>query len=489
MLIVTLTLLPALTGLLAFFIDRPAVLRLLLLLTAVIHLLLTLSTWIWPAPPIWSGWLALDALGQLYLTCISVLFAAVAFYAVGYIGAEQLGNRPDFEDKRQIFSNAPESIFFGCLLLFLTFMSFACVCQHFGLFWVAIESTTLVSAPLIYFHRHRRSLEATWKYLMICSVGIALALLGYLFLAVGAPGISTDDQMLLESLKTAGPGFHLTWLRGAFILFLVGYGTKMGLAPMHTWKPDTYAEAPSLVSALMSGGLSLCAFLGILRVLQVCQAAGEGPFAQNLLVILGLLSIGVAAVFLVAQVDYKRMLAYSSIEHMGIMALGAGLGGIGCWGALFHGVGHTLVKGLLFLVAGNILAAYHTRDTSEVRGVLGVAPTSGALWITGFLAITGAPPFSLFISELSVLKAALDQGRSGVAAVYLLLLAIIFVGMASVVLRMAQGTPPAGVAPVREARWQVVPPVILLVLALLLGVVIPPPLQEVLKAAALSVGG
>jgi hydrogenase-4 component F len=225
------------------------------------------------------------------------------------------------------------------------------------------------------------------------------------------------------------------------ILFLVGYGTKMGLAPLHTWLPDAHSEAPSVVSALLSGALLNCAFLGILRVQQVCAAAGIAAFGQELLVGFGLLSMAVAAVFIPGQSDYKRMLAYSSIEHMGILALGVGVGGGGTFGALLHAVGHAATKAMLFLTAGNILAAYRTKSTAEVRGVLRVLPVSGALWVIGFFAITGSPPFGPFLSELTILRAMLDQGHPWIAAMFLALLAVIFVGMAGIVLEMAQGAP------------------------------------------------
>jgi len=272
---------------------------------------------------------------------------------------------------------------------------------------------------------------------------------------------------------------------------LVGYGTKMGLAPMHTWLPDAHSESPSAVSALLSGALLNCAFLGILRIHQVCVAAGLAKFSQNLLLTFGLLSMLVAAVFILGQTDFKRMLAYSSVEHMGILALGVGLGGAGVFGSVLHAVNHSLTKASLFLVAGNILAAYGTKTASEVRGVCRVLPISGMLWVAGFLAITGSPPFGPFLSEFTILKAALERGSSLVAVAYLALLALIFIGMASVVLRMAQGAPVG--APARTSRgetlWATLPPAFLCLLVLILGVYIPPSLSAAIHEVALSLGG
>ena len=372
--------------------DRPR--RILLVACAILHLFLTVAAWKVQVKPEFNGWLALDSLGLLFLTLTSVLFLAAAIYAVGYLRQESRGRIKDFEEGG-FFSNEPEAVFIGCLLFFLGTMTLVTLSQRFGLLWVAIEATTLSSAPLIYFHRHHRSLEAAWKYLLICSVGIALALLGSFFLVVAAQGTG-GRTLVVQDLVQDAAHLQIPWLKAAFLLLLVGYGTKMGLAPLHTWLPDAHSEAPSVVSALLSGALLNCAFLGILRAVQVCAAAGLLPFVQGLLTGFGLLSMGVAAVFIVGQADYKRMLAYSSVEHMGILALGVGLGGAGIFGALLQAVNHSLTKAMLFLTAGNILGVYKTKAVSGVRGALRVLPVSGALWVAGFLMITGSPPFGLF---------------------------------------------------------------------------------------------
>jgi hydrogenase-4 component F len=327
---------------------------------------------------------------------------------------------------------------------------------------------------------------------MICSVGIALALLGNFFLAVAAanPGGDPIPLVLNDVLQNASR-LHATWLKAAFLLLLVGYGTKMGLAPLHTWLPDAHSEAPSVVSALLSGALLNCAFLGILRVQQVCAAAGYAVFGQELLVGFGLLSMAVAAIFVLGQTDYKRMLAYSSVEHMGILALGVGVGGAATFGSMLHAVNHSLTKAMLFLVAGNILAVYQTKSTAEVRGVLRVLPMSGILWVAGFLAITGSPPFGPFLSELTILKAALDQGRAGVAIAYVVLLMTIFVGMATIVLRMAQGSPEDGdknLPSRNESAFAIAPAAALIAAVLLLGLYIPPFLSQALQGAAQALG-
>lgn len=491
MMLLALLLIPTLGAVAAYFITHHTVRRTLLVATAVAHAATVTATWVAPPAAIWGGWLQLDALGGLFLSITSGLFLAAALYSVGYLGRENSEARRDFEEGL-LFANAPEATFTSCLLLFLAAMTLVAVSHRFGLLWVAIEMTTLASAPLIYFHRHHRSLEATWKYLLICSVGIALALLGNFFLAVAASDHGGQPiPLVLSELIGRASELHVAWLKAAFLLLLVGYGTKMGLAPMHTWLPDAHSEAPSVVSALLSGALLNCAFLGILRVQQVCVAAGQGAFGQDLLVGFGLLSMAVAAAFIVGQSDYKRMLAYSSVEHMGLLALGVGLGGVATFGALLHAVNHSLTKAMLFLVAGNILAAYQSKSTADVRGVLRVLPASGVLWVIGFLAITGTPPFGLFVSEFTILRGAFDQGRNAVAVAYLALLAVVFVGMASTVLRMAQGAPGGreqNPLPAREPALAIVSPAILALLVLVLGLYIPPLVRHAILEAARALG-
>ena len=367
-------------------------------------------------------------------------------------------------------------------------MSLMILSHHLGLMWVAIEAGTLSSAPLLYFNRNQRSLEATWKYLLIGSVGIALALFGSFFLAYAAVQRGLGSSLRFEDLIQDAPRLSIPWLHAAFVILLVGYGTKMGLAPMHTWKPDAYGEAPGLVGALLAGGLTSCAFLAILRFVQICGAAGQGAFARHLLVVMGLLSMAVAGVFMAGQRDYKRMLAYSSVEHMGILVFGIGIGGLGTFGALLHLINNGLGKGVLFLTAGNIHRAYGSKRTDDVTGALRLTPVSGALFLAGFFAITGSPPFGPFLSEFTILNAAITGGRFASAGLFLLMLAIVFIGMGATVLRVVQGEVPDAVRgrPYKERILTVFPPIAFLVLVVLMGVYIPPPVTALLRDAASS---
>jgi hydrogenase-4 component F len=327
----------------------------------------------------------------------------------------------------------------------------------------------------------------------VCSVGIALALLGTLFLGMSAARVSggAENPLVFSTLISNAHDLSTPWLRMAIVFLLVGYGTKMGLAPMHTWKPDAYGEAPPPVAALLSGGLTNCAFLAIIRITQIGNAAGEGPFLRPMLVVLGLVSLGVAVASILGQGNYRRMLAYSSVEHMGVLTLAVGVGGMAAYGGLLHAVNNALNKGILFLAAGNILQARRTSDVKDVTGLLKSQPASATLFFIGLLAATGFPPFGTFVSEFTILRGILDDGRFVVAALYLAFLAIGFIGLASVVFRMVQGDPKAphtGPAP-KESLVSILPILVFMGIALLLGVHVPAPLQSLLKSATVDLSG
>jgi hydrogenase-4 component F len=493
-----LLLIPALAGLLAMVLRPNGPRRALLLLAAAAHTALAAACWVHRPAPVVNRWMAIDAPALLFLSIASALFLASAVYAVGYLAQESRSGKHHDGEEELPFVNFPEAVFAGCLLLFLATMTLVCVSRHLGLMWVGVEATTLASAPLIYFHRHHRSLEATWKYLLICSVGIALALLGNFFVAIAAQSAGGPMiHLTIDALAARAGSLNPLWLKAAFLFFLVGYGTKMGLAPLHTWLPDAHSEAPAVVSALLSGALLNCAFLTILRAHSLLSAAGLAAFSSDLLVLFGLVSMGVAAVFILGQADFKRMLAYSSVEHMGILSLGIGIGGAATFGAMLHAVNHSLTKAMLFLAAGNIMALYRSKSTTRVRGVLRTLPATGVLWLAGFLAIVGSPPFGPFLSELTILKGALDAGRPLVAVACLSALAMVFVGMATIFLRMVYGPPPAVLCgdgspecPMarREPLWSIAPAAALGLAVLTLGVYVPPRLTDLLHHAAAALG-
>lgn len=446
--------------------------QLWLVLTAVLHLALLGAAWSGRLAGSRLLWLSFDPLGGLVLTLTSVVFLAVTFYSIGYFQREEPRGTRAFEP---------------CLLGFLAAASVVSLTDHFGVMWVAMEATTLAIAPLIYDPHDRHSIEAVWKYLLICSVGIALALLGTFMLAL-AQGVDVATPSLSRSALISAHSLQPVWFKAAFVFLFVGYGTKVGLVPMHTWLPDAHGEAPSPISALLSGALLNCAFLAVLRVMQVAHAAGADRALAPVLVAFGLASMLVAGALLLRQVNYKRMLAFSSIENVGILAVGCGLGGAATFGALLFMVGSSLCKASLFFVAGNTLIEYGSRRIADVSGLIRRLPVSGTLLMLGFFALSGAPPFAPFLGQIAIIKGAMQAGRSWVAAAFLVLQIIVFIALATRMVGMVQG---GGSSEVRrsESPWLVLPPAGLLGIVLALGVWLTAPLQRMLVAAAATLGG
>ncbi len=486
MLLLALIIIPALAGLWALLAKRRRLVLALLIGAASAHSLITLALWLLNQGTFsltrglaLSPYFALDTAGLLFLSLTSGLFFVSALYTVPYLttGAHD--------------PHASPQRFVACLLWFLAAMSLVTVSQHLAVMWAAIEATTLASAPLIYFYRRKAALEAAWKYLLICSVGIALALLGTFFLGIAAVAASGSGghELVLGTLIDLAPRMPRVFLKAAFIMALVGYGTKMGLVPLHTWLPDAHSQAPSPVSALLSGSLLNCAFLGILRFYQIAVAAGDAAFASHMFLVLGFASLGVAAAFMVRQRDYKRLLAYSSVENMGIMAIGIGIGGAAVYGALLHVVNHALVKVGLFLLAGNVLRHFGTTQAGAVRSVWARLPGTGVLLVIGLLAVGGMPPFGPFMTELMIFKAALGASTA-LAALFVGLLAVAFIGMAGVLLPMLQGSPATDGQPrVREGALTLGPPLVLCAAVAVLGVYVPDALGALLQSATALFGG
>jgi hydrogenase-4 component F len=441
----------------------------------------SLVAFAWQSPAarlVGGGVLGLDGLGLTVLSVVSLVFLAVAAWSVGYLRRESpRGGR----------------WFAACLLAFLAAASLVSVSRHFGLLWVGMEATTLSIAPLVFDRHDRRSLEAVWKYLMLSSVGIAFALLGTFLVATAqSNGLVPGRSLMIDDLVAPGAGLDAAWLRGGFVFLLVGYGTKMGIAPLHTWKPDVYGEAPSFIGALMAGALTTVAFLGLARATQVAYSAGQEAFVRPLLLTAALVSLGVATAFLLfGQNDIKRLLAYSSIEQMGLLVLGLGLGGAGAFGAVLHAVNSGLSKAFAFLVVGNVVLATGSALADANRGLLRRLPLSGFLLLLGLIAITGAPPFGPFISEVTILRAAVEGGHPAMAIAVAVLLGLAFVGMARTILEVlyAPAGQPDAPTPARSGPWLLVGPVGLALVVTLLGVYLPGPLQGALADAARALGG
>jgi hydrogenase-4 component F len=373
--------------------------------------------------------------------------------------------------------------FYPFFHLFVFTMLLAVTTDDLGFMWVAVEGTTLASVFLVNFERTRASLEASYKYVLICSVGIAVAFLGtvLVYFADVARAGGAEHALRWTMLQQLAPGLPPRIVELAFVFLLVGYGTKAGLAPMHTWLPDAHSEAPAPVSAMMSGVLLAIGAYAILRFKSIVDVAAGPLVARRLLLGLGLLSMAVAAAFLWNPRNYKRMLGYSSVEHLGLVSLGLGFGGPwGIAGAVLHIANHALAKSVLFLLSGRIRSAYASMEIEAVRGLLRRLPVSGPLFFAAMLALLGLPPFGLFVSEVMIIGAGFAAGHAVVAVAALVLLVIAFAGLLRALQRMLHG---GTAAPGPEPRaWASVPMVAALLLLVLTGLAWPPGLAGALAS-------
>jgi hydrogenase-4 component F len=420
-----------------------------------------------------SGFLYLDPLSGFFLATIALVVALSSFGSGAYLRTEE---------QRGELRPLQVRLYFISFALFASLMLASFETGNLGLLWVLIEGSTLASCVLVGLEARSVSLEAAWKYIIISSFGVTMALVGTLFLYYSAGSLtgSPTEHLTWSFLFSHGHQLHAQSLRLAFLLVLIGYGTKVGLAPMHTWLPDAHSEAPSPASAMLSAGLLNTGMYAIIRF-QALTVPRLGPgYAGHALLIFGFASVVVGALFIVLRGNFKRMFAYSSVEQMGIIAIALGFGGVlGFYGALLQILTHAVAKAVLFLTTGDLVLRYRTRLVDEVRGVLSVAPMTGAILVLAALAVGGSPPFGLFLSEFTIVRAGLEHSSVVLVSALLVLLAIVFVALIGAVSGMTFGPAPdrptAGPAYAeRSGRLMAVTPLLAgLGVLLVLGVWIP----------------
>ncbi len=421
-----------------------------------------------------GGWLSSDPLGALVLLLVAFVGLTSALFSIGYI-----------RDHPASTGSARRN-YYPLYNLFLLSMLAVPVLANLALVWIAVALTTLTSAFLVAYEDTPEALEAAWKYVVLTTLGAVVALLGILFLYWGTR-LAGGEAFTWEGLLAAAPRIPAPVLWMGFLLVLVGFGTKAGLAPMHTWLPDAHSQAPASVCALLSGVETTTALYVVLRLFPVLEAAG-GTQARPWFLVFGLVSVGAAALLLVYVRDYKRMFAFSTIEHMGIIMVAAGLGGTAHFGAVFQIVTHALAKSFSFYAAGAVLLATGTQEITSVRGLMRTAPTTALALLFGGLAIAGAPPFAVFMSEFAIIKAGIDAGRYLVIGLLALFVVIAFCALMQHVSRMVFG------AANRDRPAVALPASCLIALALaaapilVLGVYLPDGLHRLLAAAALALG-
>ena len=427
-----------------------------------------------------SGFVYLDPLSVFFLATIALVVALASVGSAAYVRAE--------EDRREL-SPLQVRLYFVFFAIFAAMMLGSFETGNLGLLWVLIEASTLASCVLVGLEGKPISLEAAWKYIIISSFGVTIALVGTLFLYFAASdlGGSPTQHLTWSFLFSHSGGLSAQSLRLAFLLALIGYGTKVGLAPMHTWLPDAHSEAPSPASAMLSAALLNTGMYAIIRFQALTHAQLGTHYAARILLIFGFASVIVGALFIVLRGNYKRLFAYSSVEHMGIIAIALGFGGVlGFYGALLHTLTHAIGKAVLFLTSGDLVLRYRTRLVDEVRGVLSVTPLTGAVLLLAALAVAGSPPFGLFLSEFTIVRAGLQRSSIVLVAALLVLLAVVFVALVGAAADMTLGGSPdrptgSPAYAERSGRLLAAAPLVAgLALLLVLGVWIPGGLNQLI---------
>ncbi len=452
-----------------------------------------------------GGIIYVDALSAFMLLIITLLSLAAAIYSIEYMGSELDSGHLDGKTHRY---------YYLLYNLFIFTMVLIPIANNLAVLWMAVEGTTLASALLVGLYRKRQSIEAAWKYIILCTVGITFALLGTFIIYYASSGVSGGKGALeWTTLLAMAPRLNPATVRLGFIVIVVGYGTKAGLAPVHNWLPDAHSEAPTPISALLSGILLNCAFYGIMRFAVIARASLGYPFVRDMMFLFGISSVVVASTFMLIQRNAKRLLAYSSIEHMGIIALSFGVGGpFGFYAALLHILNHAIGKPLMFFVTGRIKSRYGTVESEQISGVLKTMPLVGAVGFAGIMALAGAPPFGMFISEFLMLKGMAAEGHWVIMGIFLAASGMVFYGLlrsfggmflgapspASPVLSEPLSAPisahmplPVGADIFRPRNYWPVGLTIFLIAGVLLalGLYIPGPLDRLITASAGIIGG
>ncbi len=444
---------------------------------------------------LWDGFFYADALSALVVLLSAFVSLVCSIYAVGYFRheersgvlqeAEEVGGRFAVDKLREYYALMP----------FLVFaMTLVALANNLGILWVAVEGTTLASVFLVMFYGRETSLEAAWKYAIIGGVGLSLALFGTIltyYSAYGALGTDTLAGLNWSVLARNAAQFDKPTMRLAFILILLGYGTKAGIAPMHTWKPDAYSEAPIPGAAMLATGVLNCALYGLVRFYILSSKCLGPQFSSHLLIIFGLLSIGVAVPFILVQKNFRRLLAYSSIDHSGIMVLALGFGGpLGILGMLLHMTFHSVTKPLLFFCAGNVQQHLNTDLFRKAKGgLIHSMPLTGAAFLMATLAVTGSPPFSLFQSEFTVLRAGFARDHFVLAIFFVSFLVLIFSGFLVHITSLVLGED-TGLARADMCGWKKYSVAGLALVIVVMGFWIPAPLFRLIQGAVgIVVGG
>jgi hydrogenase-4 component F len=421
-----------------------------------------------------SDYFHVDSFGSIILLIIGTVGLAAVVYSIAYLNGEL---------KKKIIGPSRVRAYFAQLNIFLAVMFLAVSSSSPIVTWICVEATTLSTALLISYYNKPSAMEAAWKYLIINSIGLLLGFFGTLLFFTISHSVSMSEFITWQSLLDNAIHLDPEMAKIAFVFVLIGYGTKAGLAPMHTWLPDAHGKAPSPVSALLSGVLLNVAMYVILKFKIITDTVADPSFTNGLLITFGIISVVFAAIIILNQQHYKRMMAYSSIENMGLIAIGFGFGGIGIFAAIMHMIYHSLIKSSLFFLSGNLMLKYSTGHINQVRGVLKVMPVTGILIIAAVLAITGMPPFGIFFSEFYIFASGMNS-HILIVIFAIAALAILFIGFLRNISSMLFGDKPDHIVAGKNSVWLVIPPAILISIVLILTFYLPPFINTLTANAA-----
>jgi hydrogenase-4 component F len=421
------------------------------------------------------GYLTTDATSRLFLVVIDLVFLGIAAYV--WHRARTVPRLREVATRFARFS-----------LVFMIAADYVVLSNHLIGSWIALEITTLVAAPMVVREGVPSSRRASFRYFLFSSVGLGIALLGLVCLARGLEVDGYEPTFFLDRLSALSRGPANVWHRIGIALVFLGYGTKLGLAPMYSWLPETYDEAPPAVTALLAAVQFNCALVCLLRVLQLHRAANHELVATELLVV-GLASMAVSTASIIATRNFERLIAYASINHAGVIAIGLGIGGTAAYGVILYVVSNAFIKAILFLTAGKIQGHYGTKDTREIAGLIKDLPYSGLFLMVGTFALLGFPPFGSFLGELLILSGLVRGGQIFVFVLFCTLIAMTFVATGRTVFPMIWGLPKRPVSWPKQTAWEAAPKLAFLVALVAMGIFMPAPVNALFRAVAASLGG
>jgi hydrogenase-4 component F len=422
-----------------------------------------------------GGYFVADATSRLFLLVVNLVFLGIATYLW-----TRVRDTPELRDGIERFS--------GFALIFITASNLAILSNHMVAMWALVEATTLSAVPLIQFRLSPVRLRASWRYFLFSSVGLALSLLGFACLARSMEAGGQEASFFLDGLTEAARQPSDTWRRVGLALLLLGYGTKLGLAPMHTWLPETYHAAPPSVTALLGAVQFNVALTAVLRLLQA-YGASDRALIGPILLTLGLTTMALSALGIIATRNYVKLIAFGALNHGGVIAVGLGIGAGAAYGVVLYAVSNAFIKAILFLTAGKIEAHYKTEDVREVSGLINDMPYSGLFFTVGTFALLGFPPFGSFLGELIIMSGLIGAGHFVVFAAFCAILTVTFVATGRSVFPMIWGEPKKKVDWASQTVAMVLPKLVFLGFLLAMGLYLPAPVNALFRQVAVSLGG